>query len=718
MKTLSALLLLIAAGPLASAQVYGGARGAPYTTGTSVPASCVPLSLFLKTDTKQLYYCGASNTFEPAGYLSDIAANRPATCNTGQLFVATDTPAVSACGPANMWNPLPVSMQCDGVTDVTASLNSTLSALNTAGGGTLTISGKCIVLGQINLPFGAATTYVMNPIRITGATSSRGFSDHPVAPEPGSAAILDMQFNGNRLQSFGQGTLEIDHLTIQNTGSNCGTFLVTTHTNVMIHDNTFWGHASGASACDDVWQAGGSSTPMSGWLMTANDYFQGYASYMVRNFADQIRRLVSAGVAFNGITISSNVIGNRSGSNLTASITAATNANPAVLTTASSFGLPVGSTFKVSLSGFTGTWTSLNANFTATLVSGTTFSVPVNSTTFGALTGSPVYPNGAAIEINGFSDPTDGDQGNAIANNLIEMQHYAYGVKMLTAGGTSNSGQGNMLSGNECFDGIDGPVAVACYRFEADSQHNYAQASYYNAIALMDDVNGGNHSPVVGDEALSNPIAGLNAIPAIATVGSWPSLINSGVYWDATHTRFGVFAAPRVPFDIQCSGGTTDCYLVVQSAGGANGMRYGQDQLGNGYVWLRDNHTLFFGTNDGTAMQINGNHTAEFKTSVQFDTYLTSALASAGAVGGSIASAATIAPTAPVTHITGTTQITTITAPSQCATSGFGCQLTLIPDGLWTTGTSGNIAIATTAVVSKALVLTYDNATAKWYPSY
>jgi hypothetical protein len=80
-----------------------------------------------------------------------------------------------------------------------------------------------------------------------------------------------------------------------------------------------------------------------------------------------------------------------------------------------------------------------------------------------------------------------------------------------------------------------------------------------------------------------------------------------------------------------------------------------------------------------------------------------------------IASAATIQPLAPITFISGTTTINTITAPAEFVGGG---QITLIPTALWSTGTSGNIAIATTGVVSKALILTYDATTAKWYPSY
>ena len=43
---------------------------------------------------------------------------------------------------------------------------------------------------------------------------------------------------------------------------------------------------------------------------------------------------------------------------------------------------------------------------------------------------------------------------------------------------------------------------------------------------------------------------------------------------------------------------------------------------------------------------------------------------------------------------------------------------TQISTGLFSTSTSGNIALATVAVVSKALIFTYDASTAQWYPSY
>ena len=69
-----------------------------------------------------------------------------------------------------------------------------------------------------------------------------------------------------------------------------------------------------------------------------------------------------------------------------------------------------------------------------------------------------------------------------------------------------------------------------------------------------------------------------------------------------------------------------------------------------------------------------------------------------------------------VTIISGTAAIVTITAPAPI--SATGGTITFIPTGAFTWTTAGNIAVAGTAVVSRALTLTFDATTTKWYPSY
>jgi hypothetical protein len=88
-------------------------------------------------------------------------------------------------------------------------------------------------------------------------------------------------------------------------------------------------------------------------------------------------------------------------------------------------------------------------------------------------------------------------------------------------------------------------------------------------------------------------------------------------------------------------------------------------------------------------------------------------------IGTAIASAATIAPSgAGIVHVTGTAAITTMTPPSGCTAAGFGCRITLWPDGAWTIAAGGNFSNASTAVVGRPMDCTYDPTPAKWGCSY
>ena len=92
------------------------------------------------------------------------------------------------------------------------------------------------------------------------------------------------------------------------------------------------------------------------------------------------------------------------------------------------------------------------------------------------------------------------------------------------------------------------------------------------------------------------------------------------------------------------------------------------------------------------------------------------AVTATSAAAPTIASATTIAPTKAITFISGVTPIVTITPPSPISLGGG--TITLIPTGIFTTTIAGNIALASTAVVGRALTMTYDVTTTKWYPSY
>lgn len=80
-------------------------------------------------------------------------------------------------------------------------------------------------------------------------------------------------------------------------------------------------------------------------------------------------------------------------------------------------------------------------------------------------------------------------------------------------------------------------------------------------------------------------------------------------------------------------------------------------------------------------------------------------------VGAALTAGTTLNVTNHIHSVGGTATIQNIVAPA-----GFTGTVVLLPTALWSTGTGGNIAFATTAVVGKALHMTFDGT--KWNPSY
>ena len=89
-------------------------------------------------------------------------------------------------------------------------------------------------------------------------------------------------------------------------------------------------------------------------------------------------------------------------------------------------------------------------------------------------------------------------------------------------------------------------------------------------------------------------------------------------------------------------------------------------------------------------------------------------------VTAAVASAAgLITPSGPLFHITGTAAITGFNIPVGFnATATGGGQFCVIPDGIFTTTTANNIALASTAVVNKLLCWTWDATNSKFVPTY
>lgn len=219
--------------------------------------------------------------------------------------------------------------------------------------------------------------------------------------------------------------------------------------------------------------------------------------------------------------------------------------------------------------------------------------------------------------------------------------------------------------------------------------------------------------------------------PAISVAQTWNAGAVTFTAWLLNVTNTASAAASKL-IDLQV-GGTTQFYVAkngdfsaaagsVSYAASSGTLTVSQGGV-NSALALGASGSLSRNISTGEWLLNSGNASFPITFSMsgtvgQFVTggFVLTGLLATSAAAPTIASAATIAPAKIITFISGTTTIDTITAPAPIATRGG--QITLIPTGAWATSTAGNVALATTAVANKALILTYDTTTAKWYPSY
>ena len=315
-------------------------------------------------------------------------------------------------------------LACDGVTDDTAAFNTLLATVNTAGGGTIVFNGMARINGQITLPNDGLPAPKQNYIRLTGF-GGNSYGQFITAPAGGISG-LDLRYNAPiaKIITLGTGLLEIDHITIRDAGNDSATFFKTTHTTLHVHDCAIIGTAAAPSAVNDCFIFGGSSIIDN----TTDSAFQGYGTIIRHNQFDNIRKAAIFNGAANGIAFVENTVSLTCGDSTTKAITAATNANPTVLT-AASHGFSTNDKIRLNISGATGNWTPINgATVTITVIDANRFSVPVDATSFGALTGSPVFPDGTFLDFVGSA--VYSTAGNYIAGNLVEMVYYGYFARL------------------------------------------------------------------------------------------------------------------------------------------------------------------------------------------------------------------------------------------------------------------------------------------------
>ena len=359
----------------------------------------------------------------------------------------------TASGIDEVYNAKTYGLACDGSTDDTAAFNALLATVYAAGGGTIFIPSTARINGQVLMPNDGAVPPTQPFIRITGIGSSAN-GRWGTLPAPPSS--LDLRYAaGPKLDTRGSGLLEIDHIALVDGGADSQPFVFTTNTTLHVHDCVFSGTATGINAVNDAIVCGGDTTTING---SATSPFQGYGTIIRNNFFDKIRRGVWCRVYCNGISIRENTWSTSCGSNLTTVISTCTNA-AAVVCTSVGHGMNVGTTYSMTVSGATGSWVPINGEHVVTPLSVDTFSLPVDSTLFGALTGSPVYRSGGAIEFDGSGGggaPGNYCVGNIVSGNLVEMNGYACFALV-------SFGEANAFTDNTLFDPTG--TVISYYRF-------------------------------------------------------------------------------------------------------------------------------------------------------------------------------------------------------------------------------------------------------------
>ena len=244
--------------------------------------------------------------------------------------------------------------------------------------------------------------------------------------------------------------------------------------------------------------------------------------------------------------------------------------------------------------------------------------------------------------------------------------------------------------------------------------------------------------------ALPGPV-GINAayyaLPGAGSVTPAPSIVVDGVLWPTCnqvsipftgsnqfcHTYANSCTTPATAgwlvamVDIKIISGTIPTFLIWDGSGNQLASAINLPSLGTWYTVAAMGRVPAAAVNYYLDCQSNANGTVVVNYSgMQFRWFATKEQAlnflrqgvyvDPAYVGASVASASSIQPTGPTFHVTGTAAIATILPLWQT--------VTLIPDAVFSTTNGGNIAIASTAVVGKQMVMTYDTGTSKWYPSY
>lgn len=284
--------------------------------------------------------------------------------------------------------------------------------------------------------------------------------------------------------------------------------------------------------------------------------------------------------------------------------------------------------------------------------------------------------------------------GVTIGGNSSGTNNYVFGIASnlaLNTSGTNDIAIGELVLTNNTT-GVQN-VGVGTLALNKNETGDGNLAIGYVAQQLR---TSGNYNVGLGDNALAKDVSSSfnTAVGAVAllnaTTGSNTAVGYRSGYLITTGTKntvLGRYTGNQGGLDIR-----TASNYVVLSDGDGNPRAY----------WNAADATF------GGALTTTGAITTTSLT--------TSTFTALSGGTNTIASASGITPVKSINFISGTAAIDTIA--TQAPITGANGTIILIPTGAFTWTTAGNIAIAGTAVVGRALHMTFANGTSKWYPSY
>lgn len=264
---------------------------------------------------------GSTAETDPIWSATALASNNGASLTN--LNVATGIPSTN--GFYYVWN--------HGITtnaaDNTTALTNLLAIAFTNGGGTIVFGvGTYRFTNCIEIPYTPTTggnPAYNKPFRLTGAGGF--FSGQSQAPNGGTILNLSGTNMSGKIVSRGLGTLEIDHLTLQQTNgvgwtTNAGGVSVplvkTIFTTLLIHHAGFYGPSQGTNGRQDAIEFGGDGTETAATLFkTGGDQsgFQGYGTVIRDNYFNRIRTAVKWNAHANALIVRDNCLWSECGGN-------------------------------------------------------------------------------------------------------------------------------------------------------------------------------------------------------------------------------------------------------------------------------------------------------------------------------------------------------------------------------------------------------------------